>query len=348
MTMTIQDKLNELDTLAKSCKRLLIMPHDNPDPDAMSSAAALHYLMSKRHNIQCTIAYGGIIGRAENRTMMKLLNIPTRPLQEIKFIKFTHFALLDTQPMTGNNSLPSSIKPSIVIDHHPLRKQTCSDFLDIRVDYGATATILTEYMKASGLEIPCNLATALFYGISSETQDLGREARPVDTQAYHALFPLINKRALSQIAFPILPHDYFVTLQRCLQNTYTYRHIIISKLGNITNPDHVSLIADLLLRHERMGWSFVIGRYTNKLLLSARTSNPRANAGSILTNVVKPFGTAGGHKMIAGGKIDCNGKQPEEIMALENEIVERFLKRTMRQQIPAGKPLLETLIETLV
>jgi len=347
MSQTDPKKLRDLDRAMKGCKRLLIIPHDNPDPDAISSAAALHYLLAKRHKIRATISYGGIVGRAENRAMVKLLKIPTRPIHKINFSLYSHFALLDTQPGTGNNSLPPQTKTSIVIDHHPQRKETKANFIDIRKEYGATATILTEYLLASGLDIPSHLATALFYGISSETQDLGREAKNVDTQAYHALFPHINKKTLSHIEFPKLPHDYFKTLERCLQHTMVYRNVIISRLGSISNPDHVSLTADLLLRHERMSWSLVIGRYNNSLLLSLRTSHTRANAGRLIQKVVKPMGTAGGHQMIAGGKIIFNGEQPEEMMAIEEKVIERFLYQILNHHSTVGKPLLETSIKTL-
>ena len=54
---------------------------------------------------------------------------------------------------------------------------------------GATTTILAEALSASGLKVPQRLATAIVYGIGSETQNLGREATDRDMAAYQAFWP---------------------------------------------------------------------------------------------------------------------------------------------------------------
>jgi nanoRNase/pAp phosphatase (c-di-AMP/oligoRNAs hydrolase) len=339
--METQEKLLELETALKDCRRLLILTHDNPDPDSLSSAATLRYILAKKFKIRSKIVYGGIVGRAENRAMVQRLKIPAHPINEIPIEKYRYFALLDTQPGTGNNSLPASIKPTIVIDHHPLRKTTRSDFLDIRENYGATATILTEYLLESGLEIPSQLATALYYGLSSETQNLGREAKEVDRQAYLTLFTYTNKKILSQIEHPKLSRDYFTNLFQALGNAFTYRNVIVSRLGIIQNPDYVPFIADLLLQLERMSWSLVIGQFEDKLLLSVRTNRSRANAGKLVQKLVYPKGKAGGHGMIAGGKIPCPNATSTEILQLEEDLIQRFIKLVTHQEVLEMKPLLE-------
>ena len=59
------------------------------------------------------IALGGIIGRAENRAMVKYLNINLVPVQEIDFTPETQVALVDTQPGRSNNSLPADVQPPV-------------------------------------------------------------------------------------------------------------------------------------------------------------------------------------------------------------------------------------------
>src|SRR5262245_6948070 len=98
---------------------LLILPHDNPDPDAMASAAALKYLAHKVLEKPAHIALGGIVGRAENRAMRTYLNIDLVPVSEVRFDGGVQVALVDTQPGRPNNSLPDGIVPCVVIDHHP-------------------------------------------------------------------------------------------------------------------------------------------------------------------------------------------------------------------------------------
>src|SRR5947199_374336 len=84
----------------------VILPHDNPDPDALASAATLQYIARQRLGKDSVIALGGIVGRAENRAMLTYLNINLVPVGELSFGADTLVALVDTQPGRINNSLP--------------------------------------------------------------------------------------------------------------------------------------------------------------------------------------------------------------------------------------------------
>lgn len=330
-----QTPLSRLLASVEGCKKVLIVTHDHPDPDAISSAAALRYLLKKLSGIRCKIAFGGSVVRPENRAMLKQLKIKIVPIQQIKLSAYRCFALVDTQPKAGNNSLPHRITPSIVIDHHPPKPATKeAKFADLRPNYGATATLLTEYLLESGLPIPVHLATALFYGIASETQDLGREAGEPDNQAYLTLFPKVNKRILSNIRYARVSRNYFQTLETGLRNSFTYKNVIGSRLGEVSSQDVVPLIADLLVRLERMSWAIVLGRFDGRLFLSARSNNTRARCGQLLRRVLGKRGSAGGHDMMAGGSVPLNDKKPEEIDALESELIRRFMVQVGHKEIP--------------
>jgi nanoRNase/pAp phosphatase (c-di-AMP/oligoRNAs hydrolase) len=328
---TSKAKLQELLGVLKGSRSLLILTHDNPDPDALASASCLKYIVSKMTGIRVKIGYGGMIGRAENRAMLRHLRIQTVKLTESNIKRYQSVILIDTQPMTGNNSLPRGVKAKGVIDHHPLRKTTKAPFLDVRPDYGANATIMTEYLVASGLDIPANLATALFYGIGSETQDLGREASEADTNAYIALFPRTNKKALSKIRHPALDKDHFAYLARAISNAATYKNAIATSLGTVENPDIVALVAEMLIALNRISWCMCTGRYRNTILLSLRTTREKGRAGVLARKIVRPIGTAGGHDMIAGGQVDCTGKTEEERDEMEKRLIANFFRFT-------GKP----------
>jgi nanoRNase/pAp phosphatase (c-di-AMP/oligoRNAs hydrolase) len=179
---------------------------------------------------------------------------------------------------------------------------------------------------ASGLEVPTTLATALSYGITSETQDLGREAREADLQAYLALFPKTNKKILAAIVHPRLPREFFVILSRALHHSRVYKNSIATTLGEVPNPDFVPLVADFILRCERMNWSLCIGRYNGRLLTSIRTTNKKGQAGKFLRQLVGKRGTAGGHGMIAGGQVPCSMEE-ESCAKVEEELIEGFLKK---------------------
>jgi nanoRNase/pAp phosphatase (c-di-AMP/oligoRNAs hydrolase) len=325
-TETSQAKLQELLGTLKGSRSLLILTHDNPDPDALASASCLKYIVSKLTSTRVKIGYGGMIGRAENRAMLRHLRIHTVKLTESTIRRYQSVILIDTQPMTGNNSLPKNVKAKGVIDHHPLRKTTKAPFLDVRPDYGANATIMTEYLVASGLDIPANLATALFYGIGSETQDLGREASEADSKAYIALFPRTNKKALSKIRHPALDKDHFAYLATAITNAVTYKNAIATNLGAVENPDIVALVAEMLIALNRMSWCICTGRYKNTILLSLRTAREKGRAGVLARKIVRPIGTAGGHDMIAGGQVDCTGKSEDERDDMEKRLTANFFR----------------------
>lgn len=283
--------------------RLVILPHDNPDPDALASAATLGYLLQQLARREATIALGGIVGRAENRAMLTYLNINLVPVAKIEFGADTVVALVDTQPGRSNNSLPEGFSPAVVIDHHPAYSNYREiPFLDLRSDYGATSTILAEYLRESRLPIEGKIATALFYGIAAETQDLGREATPADVAASLFLYPYANKRRLAKIENARVPAEYFKGFRDAIEEAKVYDKVVISVLHEVQYPDMVAEVADFLLRLDGVEWAAAMGFYGQWLHVSLRTTNRDLNAGDLLQKVLGSR-SAGGHDMIAGGRV---------------------------------------------
>ncbi|MFQ6103470.1 MAG: bifunctional oligoribonuclease/PAP phosphatase NrnA [Candidatus Glassbacteria bacterium] len=327
--MQYDTKKERLSLLLKSLTRkgrLLILPHNNPDPDSLASAHAFRYLLKETLGKRADIRIAGLIGRAENREMIKQLKIPYQPVHESVFKKYDSVALLDTQPGAGNNSLPKGITPTVVIDHHAPLRGVQAHYLDIRPDYGATITIIWEYLREAGVRIEANIATAIAYAISSETQDLGREAATVDKKAYLDVFPISNLKKLSMIYHPRLTWEYFETMRNAITNTQSKRHVIYCNLGEIANPDFVHQVADLLLRVERKSWSLAMGRSDGILYFSLRTTRTKARAGKMLRRIIGKRGSAGGHDMIAGGRIEYDGLPESEVLEIEEDILQRFLR----------------------
>ncbi len=282
---------------------LVILPHDNPDPDALASAAALRFLAKELAGNEATIALGGYVGRAENRAMLHYLSIPLVPVQDLQLDRDSVIALVDTQPGRSNNSLPKGVPASIVIDHHPqYTPVTNLPFTDLREGYGATSTILTEYMMDARLQIETDIATALFYGIMAETQDLGREATTPDMDACSFLYPHTNKQRLAKIENARVPREYFAGFRAAIESAVVYGRAVISILGDIRYPDMVAEMADFLLRLDEVDWAAAIGRYGDYLYVSLRTMHCDVSAGDILQRVLGSD-HAGGHDMIAGGRM---------------------------------------------
>lgn len=322
-------------------ERLLILTHDNPDPDALASAYALMKLAETFDGVSARIGFGGFVGRAENRTMVRELGLPIQPTWAVSFDDVDLIALVDTQPGTGNNALPPDREAAVVIDHHPLREETRrARFWDVREDCGSSSTILTQYLQAAGVPLVGHVATALFYGIQSETQDLGREAGEGDIRASLALYAGSDRELISRIRYPDLPRPYFQSLHRSLERARTRGPVIISSLGRLDYPDLVAELADFYLRYEGAYWSFCIGRFEDNILISVRTSLKDAAAGELLRRVIGQDGSAGGHGMMAGARVPIGHLSAEDVRLKSEELVNRFLKE-LRVEDETGGALLD-------
>jgi nanoRNase/pAp phosphatase (c-di-AMP/oligoRNAs hydrolase) len=337
--MLTEGRLEKLGRIVQN-KKVLILTHNNPDPDAISAGWALGYILRKKFRAACQLVYGGLIARAENRAMVRLLNIDIKPIDSVNFHDFEVFALVDTQPRAGNNSLPNHIRPSIIIDHHGARKSSQGvEFSDIRLHYGSSATILTEYLMQAGLAISKTMATALYYGIKTDTQNLGRHATEGDYNAAIALYPKVQLKILSRIEYPDLPRDYFIDFDRGLHHAKIYGRGIFCDLKFLTNTDMVALMADFFLRFSGISWSFVMGTNDSRIIFSLRTKHMHQNTGQMARRMVKGLGSAGGHGRTGGGQIPIHGFSSEKAEKMRQAIRKRFLK-LVRQEKAAEQRLL--------
>jgi nanoRNase/pAp phosphatase (c-di-AMP/oligoRNAs hydrolase) len=333
-----QERLNLLDQAIGDSNRVLILPHNDPDPDAIASAVALRYLLAHRLGVEVNIAYKGIIGRAENKAMVRYLGYPLRRLTGSDLRQPVPIAMVDTQPGAGNNALPSNSTATVVIDHHPwLEVTAAARFTDVRSDVGATSTILTEYLQAAGLEPSPPLATALFYGIKTDTMGLGRGASPADTDAYFYLQSRIDVDALVEIERAQVPAEYFKSLSASVQAAQVHDGVVISYVGPISYPDLAAEMADLLSRLEGTRWVICMGVYQDNLILAVRTRSRRGGAGQLVRAIVGDRGTAGGHGAMAGGQVPMQGEDPEQVARQLGRDALQFLK--VPAQI-AGKPII--------
>ena len=321
------ERFAKLVPLLRSEGSMLIALQDNPDPDAVAAATALRELAHHYGGLQCSFAHGGTVGRSENRALVEYLGLNLRPLGQVDPKAFDLIAMVDAQPGAGNQSLPASHPPDIVIDHHPIRRDTRScRFTDVRSKYGATSTILWEYLRRAGISPDMPLATALLYGIRSDTQDLGREATAADIAAVDHLYPLVNKRMLSQIIRGRVPHSYFQMLTNALSAARIYDYSIVANLGEVDNPDTVAEAADLFLRHEKVRWTMANGIWNRRLLVSLRCSGDVKKAEEVAHQIASRLGTSGGHSTMAGAQIPLRKDTVKYRQDLERKVRDRFLR----------------------
>jgi len=316
--------LEELFTAVSNSKHILIVPHNDPDPDAIASAVALRYLLIEKLGLAVDIAYLGIVGRAENKALVRYLKRPLRHFTASDHKQSSVIALVDTQPGTGNNPLTGQDKARVVIDHHPLRPETAEvPFADVRANVGSSSTILTEYLQAAKLTLPIHIATALFYGIKTDTMGLSRGAGAADASAYFTLQPQIDAKALVEIERAQVSVTYFQSLASALQAARVYQDAVTAFIGTMQYPDLAAEIADLLLRLEGMQWVICLGMYKDHLILAVRSRHRRGGAGTFAQAIIAGEGTAGGHGTMAGGQIPLHGADPAE---LAKQLIENGLR----------------------
>jgi nanoRNase/pAp phosphatase (c-di-AMP/oligoRNAs hydrolase) len=328
-------KLDQGLAILQDRKNLLIYMHDNPDPDAMAAAMGLKHLVESTTDLGATLALGGYVGRAENRAMVEKLHVPLIPADVLNTDHFDTVAIVDSQPGTGNNSLPSGRKVDIVIDHHPAREESAhAPWCDIRPHLGATSTIVLQYLREKNVLLDTSLATALFYAIRSETRDLGREATPAERDAYLFLIPQVDHHLMFRIQQPKLPRQYYEALDRALRMAETWGDIITVNLGAIAYPDLVAEIADLLLDYEGAQFVLCCGRFGKQGYVSMRTEPSQRRAGALMRQLIGSDGASGGHGTTAGGRLFAPIPSDVELQSVFDHLVYRLLELTSRVGAP--------------
>jgi nanoRNase/pAp phosphatase (c-di-AMP/oligoRNAs hydrolase) len=184
-----------------------------------------------------------------------------------------------------------------------------------------------EYLRTARMGIDTRLATALFYAIKSETQDLGREAGLVDKEAYFSLFTMSEPTWVYSIANAAVPREFFMNYSRAIDNTTIHGQAVCTTLGEVQYPDLVAEVADMMMKMKGMHWAFCSGVFETRLLISIRTTNRDANCSDIIVRLLRHSGSAGGHDMMSGGKIDVSNLSAADRRGLETRLRARFLRQ---------------------
>jgi len=289
--------------------RVAIMLQDDPDPDAMSSGMALRTLLGRNKQTTPLFSFTPVT-RPENRTMVHLLEIEVIPATTDELRAFDKIAMVDVQPPYFGERIP---RADIVIDHHPGYDGAAAPFQDIRTRYGATASIMTEYLITDEQKISERLATALLYGISSDTLMLKRRATDDDMEAFTHLYPIANYRLLRQIDRPELPLSFAQVLARAMKRLTVKEGLIVLNLGTVERDDLIVQMADFCLQFEGVDWVAVAGKLGSNIVISVRShGGRRGSAGEVVKQLFGEIGSAGGHRDMAKAVIPSRAWRKRE------------------------------------
>ena len=329
-------RLDEFGAVLPQKGRVLIIPHDYPDPDALASAAAMHLLLTERYHVHGQIVFSGQVSRAENRELLRHCRYRWRMLEDLRVPKDRILCIfVDTAPWSGNVTVPTFGKPIAVFDHHPFKtkRKWGNIFVDVQIDTGATVSMMYEYLTAAGIAMPKWLASIMSYAIAAETLDLYRSCTDLDLEAYTILLARSNMSIIGRIRHAPLPKSYYVQLQEAIRNAFVFGRIAWTHLDAVAQPEIVAEIAELLCLMERVTWAFCTAYHGDHMLISFHSEQKGARCGHLLKSVVKKKGSVGGHHQMAAGYLNMSGLSPQEKEAQRLAFVRGLISRIEKKPV---------------
>jgi nanoRNase/pAp phosphatase (c-di-AMP/oligoRNAs hydrolase) len=309
--------------------RVLILLHNEPDPDALAAGLALRNLLRRTRATAIIGAMQGVT-RPENLRMADLLDIQVEIVTAGDFATFDRIATVDVQPHYFGGLLP---KVDLVVDHHPEQPGYTTVFKDIRADYGSTCTILTEHLRAVDVNISERTATAMLYAIKSDTLFFARQTNRVDLDAFTFLYPLADPALIRKMEGADITLERLEHVTRALAASRLRDQVFSAFLGETTREDFIPYTADFLLQLEDVKWTIVAGIVGGQLIVSVRNLGYSRNAGEFVKATFGAIGSAGGHRAMAKAVVpidrfretfgDLSGVG---IAARIGELAEQFLK----------------------
>ncbi len=322
--------------------RVLILLHNDPDPDALASGLALRNLLRRTKTTAIIGAVQGVT-RPENLRMANMLDIHVEPITPASFQEFDRIATVDVQPHYFGGLLD---RVDLVVDHHPEQTGYSTVFKDIRADYGSTSTILTEHLRAVDVNISERTATAMLYAIKSDTLFFARHTNRVDLEAFTFLYPLADAALIRKMEGAEITLERLDYVTRASQGGVMKDQVFCAFIGEAPREDFIPYTADFFLQLEDVKWTIIAGVVNGCLIVSVRNLGYSRNAGEFVKRWFADIGSAGGHRAMAKAVVPVDkfrekfGElQAAEITARIAEMAEQFLREpaTDKKKEPVAK-----------
>jgi nanoRNase/pAp phosphatase (c-di-AMP/oligoRNAs hydrolase) len=275
--------------------RVLILLHNDPDPDALASGLALRNLLRRTKTTAIIGAVQGVT-RPENLRMANMLDIHVEPITPASFEEYERIATVDVQPHYFGGRLD---RADLVIDHHPEQPGYSAVFKDIRADYGSTCTILTEHLRAVDVNISERTATAMLYAIKSDTLFFARHTNRVDLEAFTFLYPLADAALIRKMEGAEITLERLDYVNRASQGGVMRDQVFSAFVGEAQREDFIPYTADFFLQLEDVKWTIVAGVVGPMFIVSVRNLGYSRNAGEFVKRWFGDIGSAGGHRAMA-------------------------------------------------
>jgi len=304
--------------------RQLILLQDFPDPDALSSAWT-YKLIAEQYDIQCEIIYAGALSHQENIALVKLTGLPLQrwTLETVKTKDLSVFqgcAFIDNQGTTCSLTefiLAAGVPIASVIDHHNLQGEMNAEFIDLRPQIRATATIFAEYLQAgllvldSSVSLHIKCATALMHGLRSDTIAL-RQAQEEDFLAAAYLSRFYDPQLLNAVLQSSRSKWVMDAIERSLKHRTVQNNFSIAGIGYLRYDDRDSIpqAADFLVTEENVHTAVVYA------IVHDKDEEIEVVIGSLRTNkltldpdefIKEAFGQDAQGRFFGGGRSQAGG-----------------------------------------
>ncbi len=275
---------------------LAIYIHPDPDPDALSSALAVRDLLGAEYKA-VPIVTELMMRRPENVRMAALLEVDVQVVTVADLQRYERVIVVDTQPS------PRMTGPRLaVIDHHPATSDYAAAYVDVRPEYGAVATMMTEYLRAVDEHvIDARLATALLCGIITDTASLTRGVTAADVNAFAFLQGRADPVLLRRIRRASYPVDAARAFGGAIDGLHLEDGLAVAFAGELTDT-HSHILADLadfcmeISDVSRTAASAVVD---DKLVIALRDLGQGDGVTGIATRLGELGGNGGGHATMA-------------------------------------------------
>ena len=321
-------------------ERVLIMLHNDPDPDALASGLALRNVLRRTKATAIIGAMQGVT-RPENLRMVNLLDIHVEPVTIESLKEYDRLAMVDVQPHYFGDAID---RIDLVIDHHPEQPGYTAVFKDIRPDYGSTSTILTEHLRAVDANISERTATAMLYAIKSDTLFFNRQTNRVDLEAFSYLYPLADAALIRKMEGSEITLERLEYVLKAHRGGVLTDQVFCAFLGPSPREDFIPYVADFFLQVEDVKWTIVAGVVGDSLVVSVRNLGYTKNAGEFVRRYFSDMGSAGGHRAMAKAVVPMRAFREkfgdpsgEEIGAKLQALAHEFLAHDGTREVRSTK-----------
>lgn len=331
---------------------IVIQCHDNPDADAIGSGFAL-YRYYKHLGKKVRFIYGGRfeINKSNLRLLVDELKIPIEHVTEMDYKP--ELLLMSDCQYDGGNVQKFEAETVAVIDHHQVITQL-PPLSEVRSNIGSASTIVWDMMRAAGVNINLyeDVATALYYGLYTDTNNFSEIHHPLDKDARDALS--FNKSLLIRLRNANLSlEELRIAGVAMLGYEYYEDHKYAIIRTDPCDPNILGLISDFCLSVDSIEVVLVYSVLDMGIKFSVRSCSTESHANEVAEFLARGVGAGGGHLVKAGGFLQtklleqvypkCQNASENQLRHIFTEILRQRMEEYFQSYdvIYAGKDVVD-------